>query len=64
MRVIAIKMERVWISKTIWQDLLTDVGYEELRGQSCQRCPQDLVPGRLVSGEVRGRDSKFIIFIC
>ena len=53
MRVIAIKMERVWISKTIWQDLLTDVGYEELRGQSCQRCPQDLVPGRLGSERER-----------
>lgn len=38
--------------------------YKELRGQSCQRCPQDLVPGRLGSGEVRGRDSKIIVFKC
>lgn len=40
------------------------MGYKELRGQSCQRCPQDLVPETPGSAEVRGRDSKFIIFKC
>jgi hypothetical protein len=61
MRVMAIKIEVVWISKSSSSGMMTD-GIKGLRGQISQRWPQDFVHGKIRAGEIRNRDEIFVIF--